>query len=101
MKKKIKNVLITGAGKRIGSSIAKSLAANNWNIALHYNSSEKETKKLSIELQETYNVKTVCIQANLSDLKQLKKIRLYQLNIHFFQSGRRIPLLEMNIFHRH
>jgi NAD(P)-dependent dehydrogenase (short-subunit alcohol dehydrogenase family) len=44
LKKKIKNVLITGAGKRIGSSIAKSLAANNWNIALHYNSSEKETK---------------------------------------------------------
>ena len=52
MNKKNNNVLITGAGKRIGASIAVSLAANNWNIALHYNTSEKETYKLSTELEK-------------------------------------------------
>jgi NAD(P)-dependent dehydrogenase (short-subunit alcohol dehydrogenase family) len=74
LNKKINNVLITGAGKRIGASIATSLAANNWNIALHYNTSEEETNKLSTELEKKYNIKTVCVQADLSDLKQVKNI---------------------------
>ena len=74
MNKKNNNVLITGAGKRIGASIAASLAANNWNIALHYNTSEKETYTLSTELEKKYNIKTVCVQADLSDLKQVKNI---------------------------
>ena len=46
MNNKIKNVLITGAAKRIGASIANSFAAKNWNLALHYNKSKKETKLL-------------------------------------------------------
>ena len=74
MNKKNNNVLITGAGKRIGASIAASLAANNWNIALHYHTSEKETYTLSTELEKKYNIKTVCVQADLSDLKQVKNI---------------------------
>ncbi|MBT3939622.1 MAG: SDR family NAD(P)-dependent oxidoreductase, partial [Pelagibacterales bacterium] len=74
MNKKNNNVLITGAGKRIGASIATSLAANNWNIALHYNTSEKETCKLSTQLEKKFNIKTVCVQADLSDLKQVKNI---------------------------
>ena len=41
MKKKFKNALITGAGKRIGSEIAYSLCSDGWNVVLHYNTSKR------------------------------------------------------------
>ena len=40
----LKTVLITGAGKRLGRAIALDLARHGWNIALHYNASEKEAR---------------------------------------------------------
>ena len=76
-KNKIKNVLITGSGKRIGAEIARSFAANQWNIGIHYNNSVKEAKKLSIEIEKKYNTKTCLIKADLSDLNQLNKIIPY------------------------
>ncbi len=36
----MKNVLVTGAAKRLGQAIALDLAAAGWNVALHYNSSD-------------------------------------------------------------
>ena len=74
MNKNIKNVLITGAAKRIGASIAKSLAAKKWNVALHYNNSKKETKTLSKELEKKYKIQTICVEADLTDLKQVNSI---------------------------
>ncbi len=38
----LKNVLVTGAAKRLGRAIALDLAAQGWNIAIHYNSSEDD-----------------------------------------------------------
>jgi NAD(P)-dependent dehydrogenase (short-subunit alcohol dehydrogenase family) len=38
----LKNVLVTGAAKRLGRAIALDLAAQGWNVAIHYNSSEDE-----------------------------------------------------------
>ena len=40
--KKNKTVLITGSSKRIGCSIAKSLAKEGYNVAIHFNESENE-----------------------------------------------------------
>ena len=74
LNKNIKNVLITGAAKRIGASIAKSLAAKKWNVALHYNNSKKETKILSEELERKYKIQTICIEADLTDLEQVNNI---------------------------
>lgn len=74
MSNKIKNVLITGAAKRIGASIANSFAAKNWNLALHYNKSKKETELLSEKLKKKYNVKIICLKADLTNLKQVKNI---------------------------
>lgn len=71
---KNKNVLVTGAAKRIGASIAKSFASKNWNVALHYNKSKKETELLSKELKNKYKIKTICIHADLNDLGQVNKV---------------------------
>ena len=38
----LKNVLVTGAAKRLGRAIALDLAAHGWNIAIHYNGSEED-----------------------------------------------------------
>lgn len=42
--------LVTGAAKRIGRAIALALAKRGWNLALHYNSSEKEASKLAADI---------------------------------------------------
>jgi NAD(P)-dependent dehydrogenase (short-subunit alcohol dehydrogenase family) len=38
----VKNVLVTGAAKRLGRAIALNLAAAGWNVAIHYNSSHED-----------------------------------------------------------
>jgi NAD(P)-dependent dehydrogenase (short-subunit alcohol dehydrogenase family) len=38
----MKNVLVTGAAKRLGRAIALDLAAAGWNVAIHYNSSQED-----------------------------------------------------------
>jgi len=38
----MKTVLVTGAAKRLGRAIALDLAAQGWNVAIHYNSSEED-----------------------------------------------------------
>ncbi len=42
-----KTVLITGAALRVGRSLALSLADAGWDIALHYNTSEKPARELA------------------------------------------------------
>lgn len=37
-----KNVLVTGAAKRLGRAIALDLAAAGWNVAVHYNTSDAD-----------------------------------------------------------
>jgi NAD(P)-dependent dehydrogenase (short-subunit alcohol dehydrogenase family) len=40
----MKNVLVTGAAKRLGRAIALDLAADGWNVAIHYNSSAADAE---------------------------------------------------------
>ena len=41
-----KNVFITGAAKRIGAEISKSLSTLDCNVVIHYNKSSASAKKL-------------------------------------------------------
>ncbi len=46
-----RTVLITGGARRIGSEIARKLAVNGWNVAIHFNHSEAEASDLVAELR--------------------------------------------------
>ena len=47
-----KTALITGASKRVGLSITKHLASKGFNIAIHYNTSKSDSKKIVNELKK-------------------------------------------------
>lgn len=60
-----KTVLVTGAAKRLGRAIALDLARHGWQIALHYNSSEKEARATAADAA-TAGVKVALLKADLS-----------------------------------
>jgi NAD(P)-dependent dehydrogenase (short-subunit alcohol dehydrogenase family) len=59
-------VLVTGAGKRVGSAIAARLAKDGWAVALHCHQSRDGADKLAAEIRSNGG-KTDVVQANLSD----------------------------------
>lgn len=59
-------VLVTGSAKRIGKAIATGLAADGWNVAVHYNRSGNEAKQLVKELQ-SLGVAAAAVQCDLAD----------------------------------
>ena len=68
-----KTVLITGASKGLGASIARVFAQNNHNIILNYNNSEEEALKLTEELKQ-YNVEILPIKANIKKEDEIKNM---------------------------
>ncbi len=46
-----KTVLVTGAAKRLGRAIALDLAAQGWNIALHYSTSRDEAEIVAADIR--------------------------------------------------
>lgn len=64
--------LITGASKRIGKAIAEHLAEKGWNIAVHFNSSEKQAESFIRELSSNYpQQKFRAFKANLSNIQEV------------------------------
>lgn len=73
MSKQAKQVLITGAARRIGRTIAATLARAGWDILLHYNHSEHEASTLAEEIRSMgRNVSS--LQANLEEEDGFKKL---------------------------
>ena len=68
------NILITGAGKRIGKEIAINFAKNGATIILHYNHSKKEAEKTKKEISK-YS-RAILIKANLENSNSVKKLFL-------------------------
>lgn len=68
-----KTVLITGAARRIGKSIASDLAKNSWNIVIHYNNSDKEANELAEQIIKDGHVADV-VKANLNDIDDVNNI---------------------------
>jgi NAD(P)-dependent dehydrogenase (short-subunit alcohol dehydrogenase family) len=65
--------LVTGASRKLGSVICRRLAEYGVNVAVNYNSSEKEARDLVMDL-EKQNVRAVALQADVRDPRQTRDL---------------------------
>ena len=66
----MKNVIVTGASKRIGKSIAETLARNGWSVAVHYRDSADDAEAVVAEIGRG----AVAVQADLTDEGQVRRM---------------------------
>lgn len=69
-----KNVLITGASKRIGANCARLLHEKGCNVILHYNASKQAALQLCSELNQERPDSAIAIQADLLNREQLENL---------------------------
>ncbi|MGH8051918.1 MAG: pteridine reductase [Arenimonas sp.] len=67
-------VLITGAAKRIGRSIAKCLHAQGFSVAIHHRNSNSEAEQLRQELELIRPNSVLVLQAELSEFDRLPEM---------------------------
>ncbi|MBZ5760131.1 MULTISPECIES: SDR family oxidoreductase [Rhizobium] len=63
---KLRTALITGASRRIGSAMARDLASNGFNIAIHADTSMVEAEALAAELRLD-GIKAIAVKADLQN----------------------------------
>lgn len=63
--------LITGAGRRVGAVIARTLHAAGYDVALHYRHSAADARALADELEAQRSGSTLLLQAELAELSTL------------------------------
>lgn len=64
--------LITGAARRIGACLARSLHEHNYNVAIHYRGSAGDADTLAAELNAQRPGSAITLQADLLDVAQLE-----------------------------
>ncbi len=77
-----KVALITGASRGIGKAIAIKLAKDGYDIIINYNNSKFQADELMKELINKYNIKAICIKADISDENEV--INLFNNAIKLF-----------------
>lgn len=68
-------VLITGAARRIGRSLALGFAARGWDVAVHYGASREEADEVVAEIA-TLGRRAVALHAELGDEAQVERLML-------------------------
>jgi len=69
----MKNVLITGAARRIGKAIALGLAHDGWRVVLHYRSSDRDVQNVAQSIREMGG-EAFTVQADLNDEEQVSTL---------------------------
>src|SRR5690348_18432923 len=67
-------VLITGAARRVGAVIARTLHGAGYDVALHYRSSRTELDALVAELESARANSTLALQADLMDATRMPEL---------------------------
>lgn len=66
--------LVTGAARRIGADIARTLHRAGYNIAVHYGHSQSEAQALCHQLNRERPDSAAALQANLNQLEQIDNL---------------------------
>lgn len=66
-------VLITGAAKRIGRSLALDFARAGWDVAIHYHSSSDDAETLVAEI-EALGQRAIAVSCDLSEFKAVEQL---------------------------
>lgn len=69
-----KVALITGAARRIGAEIARTLHSEGLNIVLHYHASEEAAAQFCKELNHERKHSAIAIRANLQEIDAQKEL---------------------------
>ncbi len=69
-----KVALVTGAAKRLGAEIVRSLHRAGYNVVLHYRASEAEAQHVAGELNALRAESVFILQADLMDLSQVRNL---------------------------
>jgi pteridine reductase len=69
-----KVALITGAAKRIGATLSRTLHAQGYKLILHYRSSSADADLLLCELNEIRPGSVIKLQADLNDMKAVDEL---------------------------
>lgn len=75
----MRNVLVTGGGRRIGRAIVERLAADGWSIAVHYNGSPDDAEAVASTARGR-GVRAVTIAGDLSDPRQARAVAAGAVN---------------------
>lgn len=67
-------VFITGASSGIGEATAKLFAMRGDDVVIHYCSGEGRARNISLEIGKQYGVRTLCVQADIADEKQVSSM---------------------------
>lgn len=70
----MKTVLITGASRGLGASVARIFAKNNYNVIINYKESTQLAENLKNELESNFNVKVLLIKADISNENEVKNM---------------------------
>lgn len=70
-----KTALVTGGSGGIGRVIVKTLAECGANVIIHYHSDKANAEKLVKEVQDTYHVRAMMIQADITKEEEINRMK--------------------------
>lgn len=76
----LKCALITGAAQRIGADITRQLHHLGFNVIIHYRQSGTAASDLAKSLNAIRDHSAVCLQADLTDIKQVQQLAINASN---------------------